>query len=671
MAGDRILVKDQVTASNNGIYVVQSSGGPIRASDMNLGVPGAAVVWVTNGVKNINTAWLCSTPSATIGSSSINFVRYDVTGTLSVLRGGTNVTTFGGNNTVLYTPTADTLSSIVTANDGVLVTNSSGVPSIGSSLPSTVVGNIDHGLLLPSSLLDDDHPQYALLAGRTGGQNLAGGSAAGDNLILRANSTVTVIGRGTIQLGTTAVPETLQVSTINGILGSVALTIGANTATSVDLGATAIPTNIMGKLQLTPGTGVGTGVDTQIGGILRIGESAATSIQIGGSGKPTLTMGQLQLTSGTGVNAGIDTQTGGVLSVGESTATSIRLGKDTSVVGQLKITPGIGANAGIDIITGEPSNVLRIGETNAGSIQIGKAGILTSVLGDLYVAGTTTSINSTVVNVVDDSLYLNNGYTATSAKNGGIVVNYLPTSVVSSAVTSYDATTAYMANTSTLAVDDLIQVSGANNPSNNGLYRVVSIVANTSITVTGSAPANVNFVQTGFTVDATGGGTIRKVGVSVIRVSTGIAPDVGSAGDWEVGSGNSALNLTYKVMQAGSKWSFNLLQTGVSVSSSATVAYFAWDASNVFGGTAPSSGRISLWMDASGVTTAGATVTLRNVTAGVNLASISIAGNTAAGIFSSALSNIPSSNVSLELQVTKDSSGNPPFLKGVFMVLSQ
>lgn len=52
-----------------------------------------------------------------------------VTGILPVANGGTNVSTFGGTNRLLYTTATDTLSSITTANTSALVTNSTGVPS--------------------------------------------------------------------------------------------------------------------------------------------------------------------------------------------------------------------------------------------------------------------------------------------------------------------------------------------------------------------------------------------------------------------------------------------------------------------------------------------------------------------------------------------------------------
>jgi hypothetical protein len=55
-----------------------------------------------------------------------------------------------------------------------------------ASLPDT---EIDHGLV--AGLLDDDHTQYALLAGRAGGQTIIGGLNSGDDLILESTAHAT------------------------------------------------------------------------------------------------------------------------------------------------------------------------------------------------------------------------------------------------------------------------------------------------------------------------------------------------------------------------------------------------------------------------------------------------------------------------------------------------
>ena len=58
-------------------------------------------------------------------------------------------------------------------------------------------GNIDHGNLEATSLTHDDHTQYALLAGRAGGQTLIGGTGSGDDLVLESTSHGT---KGVVQI---------------------------------------------------------------------------------------------------------------------------------------------------------------------------------------------------------------------------------------------------------------------------------------------------------------------------------------------------------------------------------------------------------------------------------------------------------------------------------------
>jgi hypothetical protein len=74
----------------------------------------------------------------------------------------------------------------------VLSTNGSGTVSW------TAAGSLtDHGAL--TGLSDDDHTQYGLLAGRTGGQTLKGGTGSGENLILQSTDHAT---KGYVQIGT-------------------------------------------------------------------------------------------------------------------------------------------------------------------------------------------------------------------------------------------------------------------------------------------------------------------------------------------------------------------------------------------------------------------------------------------------------------------------------------
>lgn len=93
-------------------------------------------------------------------------------------------------------------------------------------------GVTDHGVL--TGLADDDHTQYVLLAGRTGGQNLRGGNAAGNNLTLESTAHGTkgnVIiqpTNGNVGIGTTA-PGVNATLDVHGQIVSTTPTITGNT----------------------------------------------------------------------------------------------------------------------------------------------------------------------------------------------------------------------------------------------------------------------------------------------------------------------------------------------------------------------------------------------------------------------------------------------------------
>lgn len=83
--GNRILLKNQSTQSENGIYTVSASGAPTRVTDMDVWseVPGAFVV-VEEGSINADTIWLCTAnQGGTINSTAITFQQIPTTSGLS------------------------------------------------------------------------------------------------------------------------------------------------------------------------------------------------------------------------------------------------------------------------------------------------------------------------------------------------------------------------------------------------------------------------------------------------------------------------------------------------------------------------------------------------------------------------------------------------------------
>ena len=78
---DRVLVKDQSSASENGIYVVGSS--PARADDMAAGADAAgAFMFVESGSVNGDNGFVCSSDkgSAVVGTNNLSFVQFSGAG---------------------------------------------------------------------------------------------------------------------------------------------------------------------------------------------------------------------------------------------------------------------------------------------------------------------------------------------------------------------------------------------------------------------------------------------------------------------------------------------------------------------------------------------------------------------------------------------------------------
>jgi hypothetical protein len=101
VAGDRILIKNQASASENGIYVVQASGAPVRATDFDSLSPvdevNGAWVGVQEGTANGGKVFIQYGAVATIGTDPINFTYFN---DLSALTGGDGITVSGGDISV-------------------------------------------------------------------------------------------------------------------------------------------------------------------------------------------------------------------------------------------------------------------------------------------------------------------------------------------------------------------------------------------------------------------------------------------------------------------------------------------------------------------------------------------------------------------------------------------
>lgn len=201
-------------------------------------------------------------------------------------------------------------------------------------------------------------------------------------------------------------------------------------------------------------------------------------------------------------------------------------------------------NFALDVLT---NNVKRISVLETGEVGINKAapsaqlqvGGDVKIDGNLIVDGESISVNVESVNVEDNHLYLNAGYTVAVAQTGGLAVNNGSTGTTDTVsagafVAGVPATsnpTVVTVGAATFSASDLIQISGTNNNENDGLFEVLTHAANVlTIRGIGTTAKVEDFTDNQFVANASDSAAITKVTVSVIRA--------GIDGVWETASGS-------------------------------------------------------------------------------------------------------------------------------------
>jgi hypothetical protein len=117
--GDRILVKNQSTGSQNGIYVVKASGAPDRSTDADTGAELTSnfAVFVEEGTANADQGYVLTNDGAiTVGTTALTFTQFTGLGQVTA---GDGLTKTG--NTINVNPgTGINITSDQVTNTGVL-----------------------------------------------------------------------------------------------------------------------------------------------------------------------------------------------------------------------------------------------------------------------------------------------------------------------------------------------------------------------------------------------------------------------------------------------------------------------------------------------------------------------------------------------------------------------
>lgn len=121
--GDRILIKNQASGIENGIYDVQASGAPIRSADMGVGAEAASnFTFVEEGTTNVDAGFVCTTdqPNDIVGTDALAFSQFSGAGSITA---GDGLTKTGNTLNVIANADGSIVSNADDVQVGVLATD--------------------------------------------------------------------------------------------------------------------------------------------------------------------------------------------------------------------------------------------------------------------------------------------------------------------------------------------------------------------------------------------------------------------------------------------------------------------------------------------------------------------------------------------------------------------
>jgi hypothetical protein len=319
--GMRILVKNEATAANNGIYVRTSSTVLTRATDFDTPaeMAGGDFTFVTAGTLYDSTGWVMPDPVTTVGTTDVNWTQFSGAGTYTAGTGLTLTgTVFSVNASQTQITSVGTLTglnvngtvtaSAFTANTGVFTGNGSGLSSLAGG---NVTGQVANALVA-GTVYTAAQPNITSVGTLSSlsvtGTATAGNLSTGGTLSVTGNANVGNIGAAagvfTSVSGNGSALTALNASNIS--TGTLAQARLANA--SVTLGSTALTlgstvTTVAGLSSVTSTTFVGalTGAATTAGTVTTAAQPNITSVGTLSSLAVTgnITAGNVSVSTGT------------------------------------------------------------------------------------------------------------------------------------------------------------------------------------------------------------------------------------------------------------------------------------------------------------------------------------------------------------------------------------
>jgi len=250
---DRILVKNQNTAADNGVYVVANSGAPTRASDYNQAgeVDAGDFIFVEGGTVNGKTGWVQTNTITTLGTDALAFTQFSGAGTYLA---GTGLTLTGSTFSANIGTDIQAYNSTLAAVAGGTYTGDDSITTLGTITSGTWTGtaiaiaNGGTGQTSASAAANALLPDQASNSGKYLTTNGSGTLSWG-----------TVSGYSAPTIGSTSIASGATVTTIDGLT----LTTATLTTPTLTLSSTTSSTDgriawISAQDKITVGDGTNT-----------------------------------------------------------------------------------------------------------------------------------------------------------------------------------------------------------------------------------------------------------------------------------------------------------------------------------------------------------------------------------------------------------------------------
>ena len=309
--GMRILVKNEVTAANNGIYDVTSSTVLTRSADFNTPteMAGGDFTFVTAGTLYDNTGWVMPDPVTTVGTSPVVWVQFSGAGTYTAGTGlALNGTEFSianttvtagayGNGDYNATFTVNSQGQLSAAANVAITANAANLT--GTTLAATIVNSSLTSVGTLTSL--------AVTGNTTSGNVYANAGTIGASLLTgtlttAAQPNVTSVGSltGLTVTGLSNLGSVGNVAITGGTSGQVLSTNGAGGLSFITIGTAGVSN---GNSNVAIAT-AGGNVTTSVAGNANILVVTGTGILVNGDGNVTgnLTAGNIVAGGGSGGN---------------------------------------------------------------------------------------------------------------------------------------------------------------------------------------------------------------------------------------------------------------------------------------------------------------------------------------------------------------------------------